>query len=239
MNEKAIIRLVRSATLKINYAGHTILVDPVFADKGTLQSALGVYKSPRVHLVMPISEITEGVDMVLLTHNHIDHYEPSVKQHLPKDIPFYTQPQDKETLVQDGFTNVEAIEKSKTIGNLTIHRTTGHHGFGQIGQMMGPVSGYVLMAEGLPTIYIMGDCKWEPCILETVEKYRPDYIVVNSGGAVFPVDTLPAQIKLIAVHMDAIDHCQTTREILRNEARRHGVDMNRLIMPEDGESITL
>ena len=67
MNEKAIIRLVRSATLKINYAGHTILVDPVFADKGTLQSALGVYKSPRVHLVMPISEITEGVDMVLLT----------------------------------------------------------------------------------------------------------------------------------------------------------------------------
>ena len=125
MNEKAIIRLVRSATLKINYAGHTILVDPVFADKGTLQSALGVYKSPRVHLVMPISEITEGVDMVLLTHNHIDHYEPSVKQHLPKDIPFYTQPQDKETLVQDGFTNVEAIEKSKTIGNLTIHRTTG------------------------------------------------------------------------------------------------------------------
>ena len=114
------------------------------------------------------------------------------------------------------------------------------------------------MAEGLPTIYIMGDCKWEPCILETVEKYRPDYIVVNSGGAVFPefsktdgciipdeqevmamLDTLPAQIKLIAVHMDAIDHCQTTREILRNEARHHGVDMNRLIIPEDGESITL
>ena len=56
MNEKAIIRLVRSATLKINYAGHTILIDPVFADKGTLQSALGVYKNPRVHLVMPISD---------------------------------------------------------------------------------------------------------------------------------------------------------------------------------------
>ena len=27
MNEKAIIRLVRSATLKINYAGHTILIE--------------------------------------------------------------------------------------------------------------------------------------------------------------------------------------------------------------------
>ena len=42
MNEKAIIMLVRNATLKINYAEHTILIDPVFADKGTLQS-LSVY----------------------------------------------------------------------------------------------------------------------------------------------------------------------------------------------------
>ena len=39
MNEKAIIRLVRSATLKINYAGHTILVDPVFADEGASGNA--------------------------------------------------------------------------------------------------------------------------------------------------------------------------------------------------------
>ena len=29
------IRLVRNATLRINYAGHNILVDPFFADKGT------------------------------------------------------------------------------------------------------------------------------------------------------------------------------------------------------------
>ena len=35
--------------------------------------------------------------------------------------------------------------------------------------------------------------------------------------------------------MDAIDHCQTTREILRNEARHRKIDMNRLIIPEDGD----
>ena len=44
------IRLVRNATLRINYAGHNILVDPFFADKGSMQSAIGVYKTPRVHL---------------------------------------------------------------------------------------------------------------------------------------------------------------------------------------------
>ena len=95
------IRLVRNATLRINYAGHNILVDPFFADKGTIQSALGVYKSPRVHLTMPISEVTEGLDMVLQTHIHPDHYDETVKQHLPKDILYYTQPQDKATVEQE------------------------------------------------------------------------------------------------------------------------------------------
>ena len=31
------------------------------------------------------------------------------------------------------------IEEIKTIDGISIYRTTGHHGFGQIGQMMGPV----------------------------------------------------------------------------------------------------
>ena len=50
---------------------------------------------------------------------------------------------------------------------------------------------------------------------------------------------LPENIKLIAVHMDAMDHCQTTRYILKNEAYSHHVDMGRLIIPEDGEKIVL
>ena len=48
------------------------------------------------------------------------------------------------------------------------------------------------------------------------------------------LDELPVHIKLIAVHMDATDHGQTTRAILRNEALHHGVDMSRLLIPEDG-----
>lgn len=93
---------------------------------------------------------------------------------------------------------------------------------------------------------------------DTVERFNPDYIVVNSGGAIFPefsktdgpiipdenevmqiLDELPSHIKLIAVHMDAIDHCQTTRAILRNEATHHEADMSRLIIPEDGETVVL
>ena len=258
MEKKATLRLVRNATLRISYAGKNILVDPMLAEKGTLQSALGVYKTPRVHLVMPMNEIVEDLDMVLLTHNHIDHYDPTVKQHLPKGIRFFTQPQDKEIIMQDGFMNVEAIEEMKQLGEVSIFRTNGHHGFGKLAEMMGPVSGFVLESKGLPTIYVMGDCRWENTIRENIDRYHPDYIVVNCGGAVFPefskdfgpilpdehevmqiLDEVPKNVRLIAVHMDAIDHCQTTREILRNEAQHNHIDMNRLIIPEDGECIAL
>lgn len=258
MEKKATLQLVRNATLRISYAGKNILIDPMLAEKGTLQSALGVYKTPRVHLVVPMNEIVKDLDMVLLTHNHIDHYDPTVKLHLPKEIRFFTQPQDKEAIMQDGFINVEAIEDSKSVGELSIHRTTGHHGFGQIGEMMGGVSGYVLTAEGYPTLYIMGDCKWEKSIQRTIEKYNPDYIVVNCGGAIFPefskkegsiipdeqevmrmLNETPAHIRFIAVHMDATDHGQTSRTILRNEALHCGIDMKRLLIPEDGECIQL
>ena len=56
------IQLIRNATLKIDYAGKTILVDPLFSAKGELQSILGVNRNPTVHLTMPISEIMDGVD---------------------------------------------------------------------------------------------------------------------------------------------------------------------------------
>lgn len=257
-NKTAVIQLVRNATLKIHYAGKCILVDPVLAEKETLRSALGVNKNPRVHLNMSAADLVKDVDMVLLTHNHIDHYEPSVRHYLPYTIPFFTQPADKETVVHDGFMNVEAIEEMKQLGGLSIFRTNGHHGFGKLAEMMGPVSGFVLKAKGLPTIYVMGDCRWENTIRENIDRYHPDYIVVNCGGAVFPefskdfgpilpdehevmqmLDEVPKNVRLIAVHMDAIDHCQTTRAILRNEAQHNHIDMNRLIIPEDGECIAL
>lgn len=258
MNNKTTLQLVRNATLKISYCGKTILIDPVFADKGTLISALGVNNNPRVHLTIPINEITEGTDLVLLTHNHIDHYEPSVKLHLHKDIPFFTQPQDKEFIENEGFTNVNSIENEKQFKEISIHRIDGHHGFGKAGEAMGASSGFILKADNQLTIYIMGDCRWDESTRNAVDNFKPDYIVVNCGGAVFPeiskhfgpiipdekevmtmLDELPSDIRLIAVHMDAIDHCQTTRAILRNEAKQHNADMNRLIIPEDGQKVIL
>lgn len=253
------VRLIRNATLKIQYAGKTILLDPMLGEKGTEMSALGVNLNPRVHLTMPVSEVLKGVDFVLLTHAHIDHYDPAAKRLISKNMPWYVQPADYDSVaVKDHFRNTTVIKENVNVGGITIIRITGNHGRGKLGEMMGASSGYVLKADGQPTLYVMGDCVWNEVTQKAVKEHQPEYIVVNSGGAILPpmsktdgpiipneaetmqiIDDCPVNTRFIAVHMDAIDHCQTTRAILRNEARHHGTDMSRLIIPEDGESITL
>ena len=253
------VRLIRNATLKIQYAGKTILLDPMLGEKGTEMSALGVNLNPRVHLTMPVSEVLKGVDFVLLTHAHIDHYDPAAKRLISKNMPWYVQPADYDSVaVKDHFRNTTVIKENVNVGGITIIRIAGNHGRGKLGEMMGASSGYVLKADGQPTLYVMGDCVWNEVIQKVVKEHQPEYIVVNSGGAILPpmsktdgpiipneaetmqiIDDCPVNTRFIAVHMDAIDHCQTTRAILRNEARHHGTDMSRLIIPEDGESITL
>lgn len=253
------VRLIRNATLKIQYAGKTILLDPMLGEKGTEMSALGVHLNPRVHLTMPVSEVLKGVDFVLLTHAHIDHYDPAAKRLISKNMPWYVQPADYDSVaVKDHFRNTTVIKENVNVGGITIIRIAGNHGRGKLGEMMGASSGYVLKADGQPTFYVMGDCVWNEVTQKAVKEHQPEYIVVNSGGAILPpmsktdgpiipneaetmqiIDDCPVNTRFIAVHMDAIDHCQTTRAILRNEARHHGTDMSRLIIPEDGESITL
>lgn len=57
--------------------------------------------------------------------------------------------------------------------------------------------------------------------------------------AIPQVKTAPANTRFIAVHMEAIDHCQTTRSILRNEADKAGISKEKLMIPADGEVIEL
>ena len=46
LSAKNYIRLIRNATLKMEYAGKQILVDPLLSAKGSFGSALGVNSFP-------------------------------------------------------------------------------------------------------------------------------------------------------------------------------------------------
>ena len=255
MSHKTSIELIRNATLLIKYAGKKILVDPMFAAKGAIESFDGLYTNPVVDLPVSIKEITGGLDLVLVTHTHIDHIDPVALDTLDKNLPIFIQPQDSDFFFEKGFANAKAIECADVWKGIAIFRTVGQHGSGEILNRMGHTSGFVLQKHRYPTIYIVGDSILTLEVAMTIERYQPDIIVVNSGGAVVPgfeetpvlmeesqtmeLMQIRGEAKVIAVHMDALDYCRTTRASLRQAARQLHISEENLVIPLDGERIIL
>lgn len=252
---KPTVQLIRNATLVIDYAGKKILVDPMLSPKGAIDSWAGIQKNPTVELIMPVEDIVKDVDLVIVTHTHEDHFDKPASSTLNKSVELIMQPADKEFFKKEGFMNATVVEDQKLWNSITIHRVEGKHGSGKVLEMMGKTSGFVLQAKNQPTLYIVGDTIWNEDIKKDIEKFRPDYIIVNSGGALIKgfgdtpiimnemqtmaLITASGKTKVIAVHMDALDHCFTTRAILKKKAAELKIGKDKLIIPEDGQKLIL
>ena len=245
------IQLVRHATLLIDYANMRLLVDPMLSDAGAMaaiQNSPHPRKNPLVPLPIPVEQVTDGIHGVLVTHTHRDHWDDTAIQLVPKDLPLFCQPEDLAKMESTHFVNAAAVHDARNWSKICITRTGGHHGTGDIGKAMAPVSGYVLQNENEPTLYIAGDTIWCHEVSDAIKRFRPDVIVLNTGGARFlegdPITMMPADViqvcqaapkaRVIAVHMDAINHCVVTRNELAKEIEAAGV---KVMIPEDGESV--
>src|SRR3954454_7067852 len=182
------LTLIRHATLRIEVAGHTLLVDPQLDPAGArppVPNTANPRNGPLVELPLPAEQVIAGVDALLVTHLHQDHFDATAKALLPHDLPLFCQPQDTERLHADGFVDARPVHNDATLGDLLIARTEGQHGRGEIGEKMAPVSGFVLHAPGEPSVYIAGDTILCDEVLAAVEEHRPAAIVVNAGAARF------------------------------------------------------
>jgi len=254
-NKNPTLRLIRNATLVIEYGGKKILIDPMLSSKGAFESFAGIEKNPTVELKMPVQEIVDGVDLVLVTHTHVDHFDPAASSALIKSVKLLNQPADKAFFTKEGFTNANVLESGADWDGIRIQRVDAQHGSGKVLEMMGKTSGFILTAKNQPAIYIVGDGILTEDIIKNIKKFNPDYIVVNSGGAFVPgfeanpilmdeVQTMAllkesGNAKVIAVHMDALDHCRTTRAKLSQKAKEMNIENTKLIIPEDGEIVDL
>lgn len=249
------IQLIRNATLLIHYNGKKILVDPLFSAKGAFDPFAGKSRNPMVELPVSIDEIIKDIDLVLVTHTHLDHFDPVATEVLNKSVKLFNQPADEEYFKKENFTNAESIHDSTVWNGITIYRRGGAHGSAGVLEHMGTVSGFVLEAENHPTIYIVGDSVWIDEVAQSIKQFKPDYIVTNSGGAEWPgfegtpilmneeqtINLIKAggEAKVIAVHMEALDHCLTTRSSLQRKAEEARISSGKLLIPKDGEQINL
>ncbi|MDP4095342.1 MBL fold metallo-hydrolase [Paenibacillus sp. P96] len=246
------LQLIRHATLWLEYGGTQFLVDPMFSDAGANPPVINTPNDRRNPLV-PLPFEMEGLfnpDAVLVTHLHPDHWDEAAIVALSKSTSVICQPEDESAIISAGFGSVTAVNESITFKGVTIHRTSGQHGTGEIGKQMGPVSGFVFKAEGEPTLYIAGDTIWCDDVQQALDAHQPDITVVNAGGARFNVgdpitmdedDVIRVcqyapKTKVVAVHMDAINHCLVTRADLRGRVEKERL-LDRVVIPSDGQWI--
>jgi L-ascorbate metabolism protein UlaG (beta-lactamase superfamily) len=185
--------------------------------------------------------VVQGIDAVLVTHLHQDHLDATAIELLPKDVPVLCAPGDAETLRGHGFGDVRPVDASVDFDGLTITRTGGVHG------MLGPTPGFVV-----GSLYIAGDTVWCDEVRAALDEHRPEAVVVNAGGArfldsdaiVMTADDVVAVARhtpyahVVAVHLEAINHCLETRADLHQ--RLHEEDLTRQVtVPEDGAEVPL
>ena len=248
------IQLIRNATLKISYGEKTVLIDPMLSAKGEIQSFAGNEKNPTVELNVEIDEILDGLDMVLVTHIHPDHFDKKAIEVLPKDLPIVCQNIDKEKIKNHGFLNTLGVEDKKNIEGINVKKTGGKHWKGEIpkelSDRLGDVSGFVLSNDNEPTVYIVGDTIFNDDVKNAITTYKPEIIIVNSGGAkykglennpilmeafdVIELEKFSKGAKIVAVHMEALDHCTVTRKNLLDLAVQENIE---IFVPEDGETL--
>ena len=249
-------QLIRNATLKLNYAGKTILVDPMLCPKETFEPFVpGLKRNPIVDLVIPVKEIIEEIDCVVVTHSHPDHFDKLSGELLSKSIKLFCTPVDTDFFNKQNFKNIEVIEEKAIWSGITITRIEGKHGSGPILAHMGQVSGYILQAKNEPTVYIVSDSVLVEEVEKAIENYNPQIIITNSGGGIIPnfentpvhmdedqtiaIAEMASNSKIIAVHLESIDFCKVTRDSLRECSKERGISVNNLLIPVDGETFEL
>ena len=240
-NGRVRLTLVRNATLLVELAGKRLLVDPMLDDAGSrppVENTKDPVANPTVPLPFPAEEVVRGVDAVVVTHRHRDHLDTRAEELLPRDVPVFCQPEDEEPLRQLGL-DARPVAGEADWDGLHIVRTPASHGLGRIAELLAPVSGFLL-----DDLYLAADTVWYEGVAETIERHQPSVAVVNAGGAEFlegglivmgidDVREVAARVPtVVAVHMEALNHCYLTRAELR-------AAVPSVLVPEDGETLEL
>jgi L-ascorbate metabolism protein UlaG (beta-lactamase superfamily) len=250
-------QLLRHATALITLNRLNLLLDPMLSQKESMGPIANAANQNRIPLVdLPLTEaetqrLIQGLNGVLVTHVHRDHWDARAAELIPKQLPVICQAEDEAAIRQAGLLQVLPLKTQIEWQGIQIFRTGGQHGTGEIGKRMGIVSGYVLKAAREPSLYIAGDTIWCAEVKEALRTYRPEVVVLYSGAASFltggPI-TMDADhvvavcreipsAKVIVIHMETMTHCLLNRAELRKRLEQEGLSPQ-VQIPRDGEAIS-
>ena len=249
-----IYTLIRNAAAVLTMGGHHFLIDPSLDPVGArppVANTPNQKPNPLVPLPVNWKLAVESADAHVITHLHKDHFDDTAAAVLDLARPTFCQTEDEGRLASVGFSDLRPVAEEAEFEGVRLARTGGHHGTGAIGEAMAPVSGFVFEVDnGLP-VYLAGDTIWCDEVAEVISTHRPGVIIVNASGARFlegdpivmtaedvaEVHRAAPEAMIVIVHLEAINHCLETREHYRSRLPELGVEMDRIRIPYNGESV--
>ncbi len=243
---------LRNATMVLGLGPHRLLVDPMLAAVGAMPGFKilggGRRRNPLVPLPLAAAEALAETTAAIITHEHPDHLDAAGRRFLrDRALPVWTSGVDGPSLRKKGL---DVRELRDGALGMRVEVIRSRHARGVLGWLLGPVCGYYLAHEGEPSVYLIGDSILTEPVLEAIARLQPDVIVAPAGAAnmgaggdiLFSVDELVrlttlARGQVVFNHLEALDHCPTTRAGLRARMDAEGL-RGRVHVPEDGEVLT-
>ncbi|MDA8355524.1 MAG: MBL fold metallo-hydrolase [Actinomycetota bacterium] len=180
------VLLIGGPTALIEWGGLRLLTDPTFSEVGVHESAPG---RPLTKLEPPalLADQVLPVDAVLLSHDqHADNLDPAGRQMLASIPVVLTTP---EAALRLGG-NARALrtwqdaQLSGPEGQpITITAVPARHGPPGCEPLTGTVTGFVLSAPDLPTVYISGDNDSLDAVTQVAQRFGSVEIALLFAGA--------------------------------------------------------
>ena len=119
--------------------------------------------------------------------------------------------------------------------------------------LAGDAMGVIFEAADEPTVYLVGDTIWTSDVEKALHHFDPNVIIMNTGYAqvlgfedsiimgtkdIGRMVVRKPEAKIIAVHMDTVNHTATSREDVRKFIKGNNIESH-VAVPEDGETIAL
>ena len=235
-----------------------ILIDPMLGDIGIMPSFTlfrhKARKNPTVPLPKNVELILNKVTHCVITHQHPDHIDSAGIKFLTKNnIPTTCSIKDEKSLINRGLNITQSLkywEKQEFLGG-TIEGIPAKHGYGFVAKPMGNVIGFYIKLPKQKSIYLSSDTVYTDSVNKVLKSYKPDISVLACGTAQFDlfkqlimnIDDILKFVKnssgkVIANHMESINHCPLTRKELKTILTDKQL-INKVLIPEDGEILEI
>lgn len=247
---------LRNATLVIETEKHVILIDPMLGKRKTIAPfTLFRYKpkrNPLTALPKNSRDILSKVTHCLITHLHPDHIDKAGEVFLKrKSIPVICSIKNEKALLQRGLTVIQTLDywEPQHFLDGKITGIPAVHGYGFIAKLMGNVMGFHIELENEKSVYISSDTIFTEHVQRVLTELKPDIATVACGTARLDIgqpllmrmdDILKFAVlapgKVFANHLEALNHCPTTREELKQALIQNNL-MSKTVVPNDGECV--